>query len=163
MLIFIFRLASVCPADTALAAASRGGGVQGVPRGMWTVCAVAVLFPIRARLVTQVHGFFREFLFAKYFSCILLHTALTPLFPKAVHPPHDLSGVMQCDVTQFTCGGLLCRQQVTGRPPHRDSLSPISGGVISQHTPLKQQASYHADELPILLADAELQGGQHPP
>ena len=34
--------------------------------------------------------------------------------------------------------------------------------VISQHAPLKQQASCHAKELTILFTDAEVQGGQCP-
>ena len=35
--------------------------------------------------------------------------------------------------------------------PHRDPLGPISGGVISLHAPLKQQALCHVDKLPILF------------
>ena len=95
VLILTFGWALVCPADTAPVVVSQGGVVHGMPGGMWTVHAVTVLFPIGARLVTQVHGFF--------------HAALTPLLPKAVYPLHDLSGVMQNDVFQFLCGGLLCQ------------------------------------------------------
>ena len=109
MLILALGWAPVCPADTARAVVSQGGAVRGMPRGTWTVHAVTVLFPLGAMLVTQVHGFFCEFLFVRGFSYILLCTALTPLLPKVVHPPHDLSRVMQHDVTQFLCGGLLCQ------------------------------------------------------
>ena len=72
VLIIALRWALVCPADTALAVASEGGALHCMPRGMQAVHAVAVPIPLRARLVTQFHGF--------------LCATLTPLLPKVVHP-----------------------------------------------------------------------------